>query len=115
MFLLIQEFVEIIWDRTKKGGGLGFSTSFICSLIVLLSEGKITPFHIPFTTVPTEEKLGCVDQTEIPSVVAVVVHNTCTTSGYTITLQMATFAFGRSCISISWAFQPKYSCSGVNA
>lgn len=54
--------------------------SFISSLILLLSEGRIIPFHIPFTIVPTEEKLGmeiCMDQTDNCFVVAVVVCNTC--------------------------------------
>ena len=33
------------------------------SLILLLSQGKTTPLHIPFTVIPTEKKLGCIDQT----------------------------------------------------
>lgn len=88
MFLIIQEFRQIIWDRRKKGGGLGFSMSFLSSFVLLVSEGKIASFHIPFTIVPTEKKLSCMDQTEICSVVAVVVHNTC--HHLTQTLHLAT-------------------------
>lgn len=51
--------------------------SLIPSFILLLPEGKIIPLHIPLAIIPTEKKLGCMDQTEICSVVAVVVRNTC--------------------------------------
>lgn len=43
------------------------------SPVLLLSQGKATPLHIPFTHTPMEKKLGCIDQTGTGMLIWIVV------------------------------------------